>query len=214
MGTRHHDKGQGGSDRRHWESVYAGGSADRVSWYQAEPSLSLQLIERAGPGAADPIIDIGGGASVLADRLLDSGYMDITVLDVSAASISAANDRLGERARQVEWLRTDIREFTPARQYALWHDRALFHFMTRTRDRRAYVRALREAVPPGQWAIIATFAIGGPKRCSGLDIVQYDTATLTAELGEDFRLEDHIPETHVTPAGSEQLFTYFSFRRT
>lgn len=198
--------------KQHWERVYAEKSPLEVSWYQKEPAVSLRLIERCALAREAAIIDVGGGASVLVDRLLDAGYRRLTVLDISARALECARARLGPRAQQVAWIEADVTRFEPACPYALWHDRAVFHFLTRAEDRGHYLQTLRRALPAGGHLVLAAFAIGGPTRCSGLDIVQYDAAGLSAELGVRFELVDRIAETHLTPAGKAQQFTYFRFR--
>lgn len=199
--------------KQHWETVYTSKSPLDVSWYQTEPRLSLQMIAATGVANDAPIIDIGGGASVLVDRLLDAGYTCLSVLDISGQALSHARRRLGERAGRVEWLEADITAFDPPRPFKVWHDRAVFHFLTDPEDRRKYVAALRRGLPVGGQLIMAAFAIGGPLKCSGLDIVQYDAAKLTAALGHDFRLLQEQGERHATPSGKEQLFGYFRFVR-
>ncbi len=199
--------------KQHWEDVYSRKSATEVSWYQLEPRLSLELIGHAGVNRDSAIIDVGGGASVLVDRLHDAGFRDLTVLDISEHALDVARDRLGAAARDVQWIDADITEFVPSRTYDLWHDRAVFHFLTDAGDRRRYVDVLRRAVPAGGHVIMAAFAIGGPVRCSGLEIVQYDAGRMQAELGEEFELAEQQSETHRTPAGADQLFSFFRFRR-
>lgn len=198
--------------KQHWEDTYAARVAEQVSWYQAEPTLSLQLVARAAGDSRPSLIDIGGGASRLVDCLLERGFGDLSVLDISTTALQAARQRLGPRAGEVTWICSDVTEFRPARRYAIWHDRAAFHFLVDAVERQAYVRVLRAALEPDGQAIIATFAVDGPKRCSGLDVVRYDAATLAAELGGDFRLEEECSETHLTPAGKPQRFAYFRFR--
>ena len=200
--------------RRHWEQVYRSKSSEEVSWFQSEPAESLRLIRAAGVGLDAPIIDVGGGASVLIDRLLDAGFRCTAVLDVCAQALATSRARLGGRAAQVEWLEADVTAFRPPHGYALWHDRAVFHFLTEPDDRNRYKTALRRALLPDGQVVIATFAVGGPARCSGLDIVQYDARRMQTELGDDFVLEEVAREVHVTPAGKEQKFEYFRLRRT
>lgn len=197
--------------KEHWEAVYTEKSPLEVSWYQAEPRLSLELIEGTGLSREAAIIDVGGGASVLVDRLLDKGYRDITVLDLSGRALAHARKRLGPRGKDVAWFETDVTEFRPPRQYDLWHDRAVFHFLTDAADRRDYVETLKRSLAPGGHVIIAAFAIGGPEKCSGLDIVQYDSAKMAAELGEGFALVGEKIELHETPWGTGQKFAYFHF---
>ncbi len=199
--------------KRHWDKVYEGKSPLDVSWFQAEPVRSLGLIQNSGIGKDGFVIDVGGGASVLVDALLAAGYARVAVLDISAGALEAARGRLGERAGEVEWLEADITAFNPPHSYALWHDRAVFHFLTEKADRENYVQALKKAVPPGGHIVIAAFAVGGPQQCSGLDIVQYDAAKLRRELGEGFELAEEMQELHVTPAGGQQQFSYFRLVR-
>jgi len=198
--------------KAHWENVYQTKSPLEVSWYQREPEISLALIERAGVGPEDAIIDVGGGASVLVDRLLARGFERLAVLDVSAKALTLARERLGERARKVEWFEADVTSFSSPHRFRLWHDRAVFHFLTDPSDRQAYVNSLSNTLEPGGHLIIATFAIGGPTKCSGLDICQYDAARMSVELGSGFELLDEVAETHLTPAGKEQRFIFLHYR--
>jgi predicted RNA methylase len=199
--------------KEHWEHIYSDKNPLEVSWYQKEPAVSLRLIDHCELGKDVPIIDVGGGASVLVDRLLDAGYRRLTVLDIASKSLVSARARLGTRAQCVEWIEADITEFVPPRPFGLWHDRAVFHFLTETADRKRYVETLKHALASGGHVILAAFAIGGPTRCSGLDIVQYDAARLTAELGPEFELIEQTSETHLTPASKPQLFCYFRLSR-
>ena len=201
-------------DRKaHWEHIYQDKLPINVSWYQAEPELSLALIRGTGVASAAPIIDVGGGASVLVDRLLAAGFEKLAVLDISAAAIQHARTRLGKLANRVTWYEADVTAFAPPHAFELWHDRAVFHFLTDREDRKRYVRALKEAVVPDGHVIIAAFAIGGPKKCSGLEIVQYDAARLCDELGGEFELLETRDEMHITPAHAEQKFSFFRFIR-
>jgi len=200
------------SDRKaHWENVYSKNSPLKVSWYQKEPALSLQLIQNSRIALDAPIIDVGGGASVLVDYLCEEGYTNIEVLDIATAALEHAKERLAEKSCGVEWHNTDVVNFVPAHEYALWHDRAVFHFLKEKPDRKKYVSVLKRALKPGAHLIIMAFAIGGPIKCSGLEIVQYDAEKLLAELGEGFELVEQGHETHKTPAGNEQKFTFFHF---
>lgn len=200
--------------REHWEQIYTRKSPQEVSWYQAEPRVSLDLIRSSGIARSAPLIDVGGGASTLVDHLLDIGYSRVAVLDISARALGLARDRLGPTADGVEWFETDITRFTPPHPFELWHDRAVFHFLTDPADRQLYLHALRRTLRPDGQLIIAAFAPGGPAQCSGLDVVHYDAPRLTAELGSEFRLEEQRSESHRTPAGKEQLFGFFRLRRT
>lgn len=200
------------SDRKdHWENIYKDKSPQEVSWYVTEPVLSMQMIHNSLLALDAPIIDVGGGASVLVDHLCLEGYSCVSVLDISANALAWARSRLGDSAGSVEWYEDDVTCFKPPHQYSLWHDRAVFHFLTDEADRRSYVEVLRRALESRGQVIIAAFAIGGPTQCSGLDIVQYDAEKLQAELGEAFELVEESSELHVTPANKEQEFSYFRF---
>jgi SAM-dependent methyltransferase len=197
----------------HWEDVYATRDAHEVSWYQVHPDTSLRLIAKLRLRPGDAIIDVGGGASSLVEHLLDQGFADLSVLDISVAALDAVKARLGARADRVRWLAGDITQEKPPGPYRLWHDRAVFHFLTDPQDRQAYLSALSEALPRGSHAIIATFADDGPERCSNLPVCRYSPDRLAAELGTAFTLVESLRETHVTPAQGEQKFIYCCFRR-
>lgn len=199
---------------QHWQDVYTGKSPDEVSWFQARPQLSLRLINASGAGRDAPIIDVGGGASVLVACLLDKGYQNLTVLDLSEAALAGCQERLGTRSEQVQWVAADVLTFRAARRFALWHDRALFHFFTEPAQRQAYRESLDSNLASGGELIVATFASDGPSRCSGLDVVQYNADRLTAELGPGYVLLQSVDESHHTPAGTIQNFTYFRLRKT
>ena len=202
------------SDRKeHWENVYKDKSPLEVGWYVSEPVLSLQLIRNTQAAVDAPIIDVGGGASVLVDHLCDDGYTNVSVLDISANALACAKDRLGDKANNVEWYDDDVTCFNPPHQFSVWHDRAVFHFLREESDRRSYMEVLKRALEPNGHVIIAAFAIGGPTQCSGLDIVQYDAEKLQAELGDAFELVEEKNEIHVTPSKVEQKFAYFRFIR-
>ena len=206
-------------DRKlHWEHIYQDRKATEVSWYQQRPDYSLALISAAGANTSARIIDIGAGASTLVDYLLDAGYQNITVLDIAKSAIEQAKTRLGNRADSVVWLEHDISDpnfagLTADGLYDIWHDRAVFHFLTDAQDRTAYVNTLTCALKPGAQAIIATFALNGPEKCSGLEIVRYSPETLSAVLGDAFRLVETRQEDHVTPANALQSFVYCRFIR-
>jgi len=200
------------SDRKtHWEDIYHKKLTTSVSWFQKEPALSLQLIRNSGVALDAPIIDVGGGASVLVDFLCAQGYTNIGVLDISGTALALAKARLAEKANGVAWYDQDITGFIPPHRFAVWHDRAVFHFLTEKVDRERYVSVVKHALQPGGNLIIMAFAIGGPMQCSGLDIVQYDAEKLKAELGQEFELAEQGHEVHITPAGKEQNFAYFRF---
>jgi 2-polyprenyl-3-methyl-5-hydroxy-6-metoxy-1,4-benzoquinol methylase len=193
----------------HWENVYRSKRADTVSWYRPHLERSLELIRRSAPESSSAIIDVGGGESTLVDDLLGAGYRDITVLDISAVAIEHARERAGERAAGVTWLAADITQAAlPERRYDVWHDRAVFHFLTDPAKRAAYVRQVARAVKPGGFVIVATFGSQGPLQCSGLDVVRYDADGLHGEFGSEFRLLESSTEVHQTPAGKEQPFLY------
>lgn len=197
--------------KAHWEKVYSNKTPLEVSWYQKEPTLSLQFIRNAQPAYDAPIIDVGGGASVLVDYLFNDGYTNVAVLDLSAKALACARNRLGDNAKQIEWYEDDITRFKPPHEFAIWHDRAVFHFLTDASDRNNYIKVLETSLQTSGQLIIAAFALGGPTQCSGLDIVQYDTHKLTAELGDDFELIEEKRELHNTPSDKLQAFTYFRF---
>ena len=195
--------------KKHWEGVYRNKSPLEVSWYQQEPTLSLSLITGASIPLDAPVIDIGGGASTLVDKLSDAGFSNISVLDVSGTALAHAKQRLAHKASTVHWYEEDVTRFEPPHRFLLWHDRAVFHFLTSSEDRKNYVDVLERSLVPGGHIIIMTFAIGGPEKCSGLDIVQYDADKLTKELGAGFELLETGFEVHLTPAGNQQKFVYF-----
>jgi SAM-dependent methyltransferase len=196
----------------HWEAVYTKKAESEVSWFQENPACSLDLIAQVGATRASAIIDIGGGASRLVDNLIDRGFEDLTVLDLSDAALQAAKVRLGDRASQVHWIVADVTVWEPRKQYDIWHDRAAFHFLTEEHDRSAYVARLGRALKVGGHAIIATFALDGPERCSGLQIVRYDPASLGETLGRAFELVDTRRQSHATPWGTEQSFQFSVFK--
>ena len=195
--------------REHWERVHRHTAPAELSWYQPEPAISLDLIRRVAPDLDEPIIDVGGGASTLVDGLLDAGYRNLTVLDLSDVALGVARERLGGRAAAVRWLEADVRAAPLASSaYSVWHDRAVFHFLTDSRDRAAYVDSVHTAVRPGGHVIVASFAPDGPTRCSGLPVVRYSCESMHHELGASFRLLDSVHEMHHTPSGSNQAFVY------
>ncbi|WP_439359109.1 class I SAM-dependent methyltransferase [Bradyrhizobium sp. DASA03007] len=202
------------SDRSaHWDNVYATKGEAEVSWFQSSPTTSLAMIRAANLDPEAATIDIGGGASRLVDALLQDGYRDIAVLDLSANALDVAKKRLGAAASAAEWIVADATTWRPAKTYDLWHDRAAFHFLTESRDRAAYVERLRSALAPGGHVIIATFAPDGPEKCSGLPVQRHDSASLLAELGAEFELIETRRETHHTPWDSTQAFQFSRFRR-
>lgn len=200
--------------KNHWQDVYANKPVTDTSWFQENAELSICLIEQTGAGSASHIIDVGGGASPLVDGLLARGFLHITVLDISAAALRVAQERLGSRSSQVAWLETDITTVSlPQHQFDVWHDRAVFHFLTRAEDRARYVETVQYAVKPGGHVIVATFDLDGPNRCSGLETMRYSPETLHGEFGNAFELVQSIPELHKTPFGTDQKFIYCYCRK-
>lgn len=195
--------------KEHWETVYATKPATGVSWYQEHAEQSLRLIHQTGIPRTGAIIDVGGGASTLVDDLLDEGYSQVTVLDLSATALHAAQARLGERAYSVRWLEADVLQTSlPAQAYDVWHDRAVFHFLTDEADRRAYVAAVLRSVKPEGHVIVATFAEDGPTKCSGLPVMRYSPSELHGQFGPSFALLKQEREEHHTPFGTVQKFIY------
>lgn len=198
------------NSREHWDNAYSNKRDSEVSWTQADPRLSLSLVTEVCPKGS--IIDVGGGNSVLVDRLLDAGY-SVAVLDISEAALARARARLGPRGDQVRWIGADVTGSPELGHFDVWHDRAVFHFLTRPADRAAYVALLTRTIRSGGHAIIATFAPDGPTQCSGLDVCRYDGASLAAELGKILVLMKTVSESHLTPWGKAQSFQYSVFRR-
>lgn len=200
--------------KQHWEQVYATKPSDAVSWFQEHADQSLRLIRNTGLGKDAAIIDVGGGASVLVDELVKEGYTDLTVLDLSSAALAVARQRLGKHADPVHWMEGDITQATfPVHRFDIWHDRAVFHFLTAPSDRSAYVERVMRAVRPGGHVIIATFAEDGPEKCSGLPVMRYKPESLHAEFGDGFLLVEHEKEEHHTPFGTVQQFVYCYCRK-
>lgn len=201
----------------HWQGVYVGKAEDALTWFQDTPEISLDLIGRAGALPDARIIDIGGGASRLVDALLERGFSDLTVLDIADAGLQQSRDRLGDNAARIKWLVADITQWTPpgtpSGQFDLWHDRAVFHFLTGENDRAAYRNTLEAALVAGGQVIIGTFALDGPEKCSGLSVARYDGESLGRELGQGFRLQETVLEGHVTPKGNIQHFQFSRFVR-
>lgn len=199
----------------HWEKVYTTKASSEVSWFQEHAQLSLKLIQKAAVSPAASIIDVGGGASTFVDDLLAHGYENITVLDISAAALTAAKARLGSQAEGVRWLEAGILDAElPNHSYDVWHDRAVFHFLTTQEERHAYVQKVQRALKPGGMVIVATFAEDGPTMCSGLPVMRYSADELHAEFGEPFIFLRHEKEFHTTPIGNVQKFVYCLFRKT
>jgi SAM-dependent methyltransferase len=197
----------------YWDHIYADRDPAEVSWYQAHPEHSLSLINDTAIGSTARIIDVGGGASTLVDHLLGAGYRNLTVLDIAAIPIERARQRLGERAKQVNWLVGDITNYSTPQPFDIWHDRAVFHFLTSQQDRARYVESMLNALTPNGQVIIATFADSGPCQCSGLEVVRYNPAMLSNTLGPRLHLVETFTEEHHTPDGGVQEFIYCRFSR-
>jgi SAM-dependent methyltransferase len=199
----------------HWEKIYRTKAPDAVSWYRSHLDRSLALIESAASNRTASIVDVGGGESTLVDDLLARGYQNLAVLDVSQTALDVTKERLGERGKSVQWICADVtRADFPAHAFDVWHDRAVFHFLTRQEQRNAYVRLAARAVKPGGHVIVSTFGPEGPTKCSGLDAVRYDAETLHGEFGNRFRLLESSKELHQTPSGATQQFLYCYCRLT
>jgi len=201
------------SHQSHWEHVYTTKGETEVSWFQENPAPSLALIAEIGTAPTSAIIDIGGGASRLVDHLIEQGFCDVTVLDLSAAALDTARARLGQRAGRAHWLVADATNWQPSRTYDVWHDRAAFHFLTDAGDREAYIARLRQGLKIGGHVIMATFALDGPEKCSGLPVERYDVARLGQTLGSKFNLLRSQSDDHATPWGSQQRFQFSVFQR-
>ena len=199
---------------RHWNQVYDTKGAEQVSWFQPDPTVSLHLIDGLTLDRAQPVIDIGGGASTLVDRLLERGHTDLTVLDVSAHALGLAQRRLSDRGQQVHWEIAEQLGWTPPRRFALWHDRAVFHFLTDPHDRARYRELATASIIPGGYLIIATFAADGPERCSGLPVSRYRADELAEQLGAGFTTMNTRREQQHTHTGANQPFTWLLLRRT
>lgn len=193
----------------HWERVYATKRPEEVSWYRAHLDTSIRIITSAIEDRGAAIIDVGGGEATLVDDLLGRGYSNLSVLDLSANALQVSKDRLGTSGRQVQWMHGDVTTFPlTSHCYDLWHDRAVFHFLTDPKDRAAYVRQVAHAVRPGGHVVVATFGPEGPEKCSGLTVARYDATSLHGEFGSGFQLVDHVTELHETPWGAVQQFVY------
>jgi len=196
---------------RHWDATYGIRGGGDVSWFQTAPVISLELIEILGVPHDAAIIDIGGGASLLVDHLVDRGFIDLSVLDVSETALQYGRQRLSNNI-SVSWLREDLRAWQPVRQFDLWHDRAVFHFLVRKEDRDGYLDAMRKGITPGGALVMATFAEDGPENCSGLPVARYSAEDLGSALGEHFEVLETRREMHLTPGGIHQPFTWIAAR--
>lgn len=196
----------------HWDAAYAQGDGTR-SWFEKHPDMSLRMLDSAGVSAADALIDVGGGVSPLTRALLDRGFGDLTVLDISAAGMQHARDRLGSRADQVHWLTANVLSWRPQRHYQAWHDRAVYHFLTIDEHRQQYLHTLDTATAPDAVAVFGCFAPNGPQHCSGLPVARYSPAQLARQIGAKWLLIGQDREEHITPAGTIQPFTWIALRR-
>ena len=197
------------ADKKHWDAIYATKGPDRVSWYRPHLERSLLFLDAAKIDHGAGVVDVGGGASTFVDDLLDRGYTNVTVLDLSDAALEAAKSRLGSRASDVHWITADVTDANlPAGAFQFWHDRAVFHFLRDPGARARYVDAVRRAVAPGGHIVVATFGPHGPEKCSGLDVLRYTPEAIHAEFGADFSKIATAEEVHNTPWGSEQEFVY------
>lgn len=194
--------------RAHWQRVYSEKEPTDVSWYQSVPEKSLHLIRETGIVKSEPILDVGGGASTLVDHLHAAGYTDVTIMDISGRALERSRARLGESAGATQWIESDVTRFEPRRRYALWHDRAVFHFLTDSGDRDKYIDVAERALNPGGYFVLATFGPEGPERCSGLEIRCYGIERLQELFGSGFKLGGYELDEHATPRGSTQQFLY------
>ena len=201
-------------NKDHWNNIYASKATDAVSWYQNVPAVSLDIINSLPLEKSSPIIDIGGGASNLVDHLVKLGFSNLSLLDISESALSLSQKRLGDAGNSVHWIASDITQvhFKPKR-FKLWHDRAVFHFLTKAEDRQAYIDRLQHSLQAEGFALIATFALDGPEKCSGLKIVRYSPESLSKALGDKFELVKSMKENHQTPAGNQQAFVYCLFKK-
>jgi 2-polyprenyl-3-methyl-5-hydroxy-6-metoxy-1,4-benzoquinol methylase len=195
----------------HWERVYQKQSPAEVGWYQAYPEGSLELFNNASMGTGCRIIDVGGGTSRLSEHLLDRGYQNLTVLDISGNSIEKAKSQLGEKSSSITWIEADVTKYSFNEQYEIWHDRAVFHFLTEAEERKGYINSLNQALKLNGHLIIATFNLDAPPKCSGLSVVRYSPETLQKELGDNFNLVESFLENHMTPSGVSQNFIFCRF---
>ena len=200
--------------KEHWEDIFSTKNFDEVSWHQSNPKTSVKLILSTHPDKDAHIIDVGGGDSNLADKLLDLGFKNISVLDVSLKALKKSQQRLGVKARRVKWISSDIRKFETSNRFEIWHDRAAFHFLTNNSDIKRYVKLTREYIKPGGHLIISTFSLEGPKKCSGLDIKQYSEDSMKKIFYEGFEHIKSLEEIHHTPFQTTQNFIWNVFRKS
>lgn len=202
------------NQKEHWEKVYQSKSPNEVSWYKPHLDLSLDLILKFAVSKDAKIIDVGGGTSTLAEDLLLRGYTNLTVLDISSEALRKSKERSSKKADEITWIEADILKFDfPQSSFDLWHDRAVFHFLTKPDERKKYIKALAGSLKPGGFLIVASFSLEGPVKCSGLDVMRYSPETLGRELGNDFLFLESINERHQTPFGTRQNFIYCIFKK-
>lgn len=201
------------NQKQHWDSIYKKNKPDELSWYQDYPQLSLKLIGKTGVGLDAEIIDIGGGTSKLIGILVDQGFRKLTVLDISSESIEKAKSQFGDKSKQITWIEEDITSFNPPHSFDIWHDRAVFHFLTNINDRKKYIESVIRAVNSGGHMIISTFGLEGPPKCSGIKVVRYSAESLSEEFGNNFRLVESFSEVHDTPSKVQQNFIYCRFKK-
>ena len=200
--------------KTHWENIYHTKDFAQVSWFKPHLTASLEIILGLAIQKGDPVIDVGGGASTLVDDLLEAGFQDITILDISKKALEVSQKRLGQQSKKIKWIEGDVTQTElPEQHYEIWHDRAVFHFLTNSEDRRRYIDALEYSLKAGGHVIVATFSLKGPERCSGLEIVRYSPESLQLELGKRFKLIKSFAESHKTPFGTTQEFMYGHFQK-
>lgn len=203
-----------GAKQSHWDQVYSTKALEQSSWYQPKPSISLDFVQQFSIAKDAAIIDVGGGDSLLIDHLLDLGYQNISVLDISSKALERAQNRLGERAQSVKWICADAAQFEPTEQYDFWHDRAAFHFLNTTADIQHYAQTAAQAIKPSGFLVIGTFSEQGPKKCSGLEIKQYSEQSLVQVFGNPFKKIHCQQVDHLTPTQAIQQFTFCVFQHT
>ena len=199
--------------KQHWEKIYNTKQLNEVSWYQPTPSTSLKFVKELQIPPSANIIDIGGGDSFLVDHLLEMGFEKITVLDISEAAIERAKTRLGDKAKKVNWIVADAADFNPTEKYDFWHDRAAFHFLTEEKDIEKYIAAAHQGITSSGIMVIGTFSENGPKKCSGIEIMQYSHASMVERFAPFFEKINCTTVDHTTPSGAIQNFTFCSFRK-
>ncbi len=201
------------NQKEHWNNIYSKKNFSEVTWYQAEPKMSLSLISGLGLAKTARILDVGAGSSTLVDFLLAYGFQSISLLELSQNAFLQSKERLGDKSEKVNWLEGDVTGFKANEKFDLWHDRAVFHFLTNAQDQNKYIKSLNDSLKVGAFFIISTFAEDGPLKCSGLEIVRYAKDELIAKIGSNFELLDFKKETHVSPGGMEQKFNYWVFKK-